>query len=179
MTGDDQVSNCPCCGTKHTRKEFYHAMEISEIRSAYCPSCKTTFHMIVSADELDEFNDAMAVAAGMTSKPGVPPTTGAKADSGKLRHDLVPYDAMNEVIKVLMFGADKYAPHDWAKGRDYHHDFNASKRHMDKWWMGEDKDPASGVSHLAHAACDLLYLLAFEARGMEEFDDRPHNMGRD
>ena len=36
---------------------------------------------------------------------------------------------------------------------------------------GEDKDPESGLSHLAHAACCIMFLLEFE-KTHPELDDR-------
>jgi hypothetical protein len=30
------------------------------------------------------------------------------------------------------------------------------------WYSGEDFDPESGLSHLAHAACNLMMLQEFE-----------------
>jgi hypothetical protein len=40
------------------------------------------------------------------------------------------------------------------------------------WNDGESVDPETGISHLAHAACNLLFLLDYEARNMVDFDDR-------
>jgi len=36
---------------------------------------------------------------------------------------------------------------------------------------GEDKDPESGLSHLAHSLCCLMFLLEFE-KTHPELDDR-------
>ena len=38
-------------------------------------------------------------------------------------------------------------------------------RHIFAWWGGEDKDPETGFSHLAHAACCLLFLMEFQRNG--------------
>ena len=97
---------------------------------------------------------------------------GHKADDGKLPYDLVPPDALEEIIKVLAFGAKKYAPRNWEKGMKWSRPYSALMRHMWAWWRGEHKDPETGISHLAHAGCCVLFLLAYEKRVLGE-DDRP------
>jgi hypothetical protein len=37
-------------------------------------------------------------------------------------------------------------------------------RHVTDWWDGEKNDKGSGLPHLAHAACDILFLLAMEEK---------------
>jgi hypothetical protein len=102
-------------------------------------------------------------------------TEGTKDDDGKLRYDLVPVEALEEITKVLTFGIKKYEPRNWEKGLTYGRVYAALERHMKKWWKspGElDKD--TGLSHLAHAGCCIFFLLTYEERGMgKEFDDRP------
>jgi hypothetical protein len=44
-------------------------------------------------------------------------------------------------------------------------------RHLHAFNDGEDKDPESGLSHLAHASCCLMFLLEFE-KTHQELDDR-------
>jgi hypothetical protein len=48
----------------------------------------------------------------------------------------------------------------------------ALDRHLIAWWMGEDKDPETGFSHLWHVGCCVLFLIAYELRGAG-LDDRP------
>ncbi|HKE56465.1 MAG TPA: dATP/dGTP diphosphohydrolase domain-containing protein [Pyrinomonadaceae bacterium] len=51
---------------------------------------------------------------------------GVKKDLGKLRWSLLPWDALEEVVKVLMFGASKYADRNWEKGMDWDRVFDGS-----------------------------------------------------
>jgi hypothetical protein len=105
---------------------------------------------------------------------GVPAhTQGQKDDGGKLPMDLLAYDALKGTAQVLAFGAEKYAPRNWEKGIEYSRVFAALQRHMTAWWMGEDLDPETGLSHLHHAGCCIMFLQAFNERGMSKFDDRP------
>jgi hypothetical protein len=56
-------------------------------------------------------------------------------------------------------------------------------RHMWCWWQGNlptntsflfgDLDTETSRSHLWHAGCCITFLIAYEMRGMTEFDDRP------
>lgn len=38
---------------------------------------------------------------------------GNKFDNGKLRYDLLPFASIDEVVKVLTFGAEKYVDNNW------------------------------------------------------------------
>lgn len=101
------------------------------------------------------------------------PTEGIKYDTDKLRLDLLPADVMREVAKVYTFGAKKYGDRNWEKGIAYHRAYGAALRHMTSWWMREDLDDETHIHHLAHAICELEFLLAVELRNMKQFDDRP------
>lgn len=98
-------------------------------------------------------------------------TEGRKDDSGKPPWDLLPYDALDDVVAVLMYGATKYAPRNWEAGMRWGRLFAAAMRHMRAWWGGEDSDPETGLPHLAHAACCILFLLAYMKR-KAGIDDR-------
>ena len=96
-----------------------------------------------------------------------------KLDAGKPPWFLFPWDAAIEIVKVLAFGASKYSARGWESGIEYSRVFSALQRHMVAWWHGEDRDQETGLLHLAHAGCCILFLLAFTVRGQTEFDDRP------
>lgn len=99
------------------------------------------------------------------SPPSLPPAAeGVKHDGGKPRLDLLPFDALEEVGKVLDYGAKKYAPHNWAKGMAWGRMLAACLRHLAAWARGVEVDPESGLHHLSHAACCALMLLALVLR---------------
>ena len=88
---------------------------------------------------------------------------GVKYDSEKLRWSLLPLDALEEVVKVLEYGANKSAPDNWRKvpgARERYWD--AAMRHLVAWKKDARLDDETELSHLAHATCCLLYLIAFE-----------------
>ncbi len=101
--------------------------------------------------------------------------TGIKHDGGKARWDLIPWDGLEEIVNVMTSGAEKYGDRNWEKGLTYSRVWAASIRHLWKWFHGENKDSETGLSHLAHAGCCILFLLAYERRGHGE-DDRPKLM---
>lgn len=91
------------------------------------------------------------------------PTTGRKFDAGKLDYTLVPFEAVDEIVKVLMFGAQKYDRHNWKLVDNAEQRYLAAAfRHITAYNKGELVDPETGVSHLAHAGCCILFLLALE-----------------
>lgn len=102
----------------------------------------------------------------------LPEKAGIKHDSGKLPLELLPTDALEEIAKVLQFGAKKYARRNWEGGIKYSRLVGAVLRHSFAWLRGEDKDPETGYSHMAHAGCEILFLIAFECRGRTDLDDR-------
>lgn len=102
----------------------------------------------------------------VVTAPPSPPTVGLKDDAGKAPWHLFMWRAANAVVHVLEYGARKYAPNNW---RNVPHArqryFAATMRHLVAWHGGENIDPESGLPHLAHAACSLLFILELESDG--------------
>jgi hypothetical protein len=97
---------------------------------------------------------------------------GRKDDTGKLPYHLLAPEMLSGTAAVLDFGARKYAPRNWELGMAWSRPFSALMRHMWAWWRGDRADPESGMSHLWHAACCLMFLMAYEQRRLGS-DDRP------
>ena len=105
-------------------------------------------------------------------------------DQTKPRLDLVPSILMRGVAFVLMHGMKKYAANNWRRGMPRSEVYSAVQRHLTAYNEGEDRDPinkhlpedkqGSGLSHLWHAACDLAFLMEYEAHPelYAKFDDR-------
>lgn len=98
--------------------------------------------------------------------------TAIKHDTGKDPWHLAPWDAFRAIVHVLKFGAEKYGKNNWEQGMDWSRLFGAIIRHLTAWWEGEKSDPDTGYSHLWHAGCGLMFLIAYELRGVGH-DDRP------
>lgn len=98
-------------------------------------------------------------------------SAGRKDDSGKLRWDLLPPDAMDKVIEVYGIGAGKYGDNNYLKGMKWSRVFAAMMRHSWKWWRGETYDQEDGQHHLSSVVWCALTLLTYELRTIGE-DDR-------
>lgn len=96
---------------------------------------------------------------------------GIKHDQAKPRMELLSTEAMTRIAEVMGFGAKKYAAHNWRKGLAWSRVIGAALRHLTSFNEGEDKDPESGLSHLAHAGCCIMFLLDYE-KNHPELDDR-------
>lgn len=96
---------------------------------------------------------------------------GVKHDGGKARVELLPSTPLLMIADVLGFGAEKYAAHNWRGGFDQSRLIGAAMRHLLAYNDGEDSDPESGLSHLAHLGCCVLFLLEHQAKGIGR-DDR-------
>ena len=88
---------------------------------------------------------------------------GLKFDADKLDYTLVPWSGLEEIVKVLEFGAKKYARNNWRAVPNHKQRYLAAAlRHLVAYNQDEELDPETGLSHLAHAGCCLLFLLAKE-----------------
>lgn len=93
--------------------------------------------------------------------------------SNRLPLDLVP-DSL-AVFAALSFaeGAAKYGAYNWrvagVRASVYR---GALDRHLKSWWNGEDKDPKTGVPHLASVIAGAAILLDADLAG-KLTDDRP------
>ena len=82
-----------------------------------------------------------------------------KFDTEKDMWELVPFEVLDDLVKVLTYGAKKYEPNNWQKlanGEERY--FAALMRHLSAWRRNELVDPESGLPHLSHALCNLVFL---------------------
>lgn len=94
-----------------------------------------------------------------SSTPETDPSVfGAKHDRGKLPWMLLPLSCLRGAVRVLSFGARKYAPFSW---RDVPHGraryLDAAFRHLDAYQAGEEFDSDSGLPHIDHAIVNLIF----------------------
>ena len=103
-------------------------------------------------DEVDKYAGFREVMAGN------------KYDKGKLRWHLMPWDQLHQVALVMEHGANKYGEENWKYVLGaYPRYFDAAMRHIvaDQASPGS-VDAESGISHLAHAVCCILFMMYFE-----------------
>jgi hypothetical protein len=98
--------------------------------------------------------------------------------TGKPGVDQIPADVMMELGEVYTYGEQKYARNNWTSGTDWH-EFNGSiLRHLYRWMNGEEIDPESGCSHLAHVIWNAVTLRYYEKHGLGKDDRLSTVMGK-
>lgn len=101
--------------------------------------------------------------------------SGTKHDSNKPPMELLPSLSLEEIAKVLDYGRQKYDAWNWSKGFAWGRLIGAAYRHLGAFQRGEDVDPETKISHIAHLACTALFLLEHQLRELG-VDDR-HKWG--
>lgn len=86
-------------------------------------------------------------------------SSGIKYDQNKPPMDLIPYESLEEIAKVLAFGENKYQTANWTKGIEMRRLISAALRHIGQFNSGEDRDSESETLHLANAATNLLFAI--------------------
>lgn len=114
---------------------------------------------------VDENGDLLYIGeAGKVKKARVPKQAtdddqSAKADKGKLELSLVNPELVKAVAEVRMYGTEKYGDSEnWRKVEPKRY-VDALYRHLLAYIEGNEVDEESGLSHLAHMACNLSFLL--------------------
>jgi Domain of unknown function (DUF5664) len=97
--------------------------------------------------------------------------TAEKYDLEKPRMDLLDANFLEGVASVLTFGAKKYATNNWREGIAVSRLIAATYRHLGAINRGEDLDPESGLPHVYHASCCLMFLSNMIAT-RPDLDDR-------
>ena len=94
---------------------------------------------------------------------------------GKPRLSSVPMGPLLQVAKAFQYGDGKYdAPLCWrSRDIDASDYFDAAARHLVAWWSRDDRDPESGLPHLAHAIASIMIIMDAREQGSMH-DNRPH-----
>lgn len=92
---------------------------------------------------------------------------------GKTRYSLSPDYALNQMAKVMTFGAKKYADDNWRKGLSFTSCLDSLERHIAKFKIGQDYDEETGLHHLAHAMANCSFIMEYSLTH-PELDDRQH-----
>ena len=96
---------------------------------------------------------------------------GQKFDTGKPPMELLSPIAMEGTAKVLGFGAKKYAANNWKNGIAWTRIIGAIMRHLAAIMRGEDIDKESGLPHVDHLGCEIMFLQEFY-HTRKDLDDR-------
>lgn len=96
--------------------------------------------------------------------------SGKKYDNGKTMYHLLPYEALEQVARVMMFGAKKYGINNWRGGMKHSRLWDAALRHLVATRNGESHDSETSLLHTAHAACCVLFLLSYQLLNIGDND---------
>ena len=96
---------------------------------------------------------------------------GDRFNTGKLKWSLVSWRALAPMVRVLMFGAEKYDDHNWKKGLKFTEVTESLQRHLNAFIEGEDDDPESKLSHVGHILCNAMFL-SYMSLFKKDMDDR-------
>ena len=96
---------------------------------------------------------------------------GTKYDKEKPMMFLLDPSFLEGLAEVLTFGSKKYNSHNWRGGIAYSRLISAAYRHLGAINRGEDIDPESGLPHVYHLACNVMFL-SWMMENKPELDDR-------
>lgn len=83
---------------------------------------------------------------------------------GKPQWSLVPKWTLVPMVRVLEYGANKYAPDNWKKGLNREECLESIQRHLDALFDGEewDGDPKEHPTHhIGHIMCNCIFYTWF------------------
>lgn len=98
-------------------------------------------------------------------------TNADKFDNNKTDLTLLDRLALENIAQVMMFGAKKYDRNNWRKGLSQNRLCAAALRHLYAHIDGETFDNESGLLHLAHAGCCIMFAINMLLT-KPELDDR-------
>ena len=141
------MRNCIHCG-----KDFVPTSSVQMI----CPDCVKEAMKIDTSRKIDTIPDHEDFV---------------KADNGKLRWSLIPFRELEDVVKVLEMGAQKYKVDNWKKCNDTKRYEDALMRHLVSYMKGDKIDKESGLNHMSHIICNALFLSYFDNEKVIEDDE--------
>lgn len=98
---------------------------------------------------------------------------GLRFNNGKVRYDLLPNFAINQMTNVFTKGSFKYDERNWERGMAWSTCIASLKRHIAKFEEGEDFDDETGLLHVAHAMTNCAFLVEYY-KIYPQGDDRQH-----
>ncbi|QRQ99764.1 dATP/dGTP diphosphohydrolase domain-containing protein [Dyadobacter sandarakinus] len=100
-----------------------------------------------------------------------PENQGIRLNSDKPQWSLVDFASLEDMVKVLQYGAGRYGKENWRKGFPTTQICESLLRHTFAYLSGEDNDQETGLPHFAHIQCNALFL-AHTQRNKPELDTR-------
>lgn len=79
-------------------------------------------------------------------------------NQGKPKYSLLDLGSFEWTVEVLEFGAEKYERNNWKKGLPLSEILDSLMRHVKGLQNGEFLDPESGLPHIGHLGCNVMFL---------------------
>jgi hypothetical protein len=140
-------------------------------KSPECDAADLTFEEVPLS-----YRGSRTITQGPKDPPPAPTTpsaSGKKNDTDKNRLDLLEPTFIEEMGRVMTFGAKKYSADNWRGGLHYRRLIGAALRHIFAFARGEAYDKETGTSHLANAGCCLM-MLYWTWVNRPDLDDRKY-----
>lgn len=84
-------------------------------------------------------------------------------DYSDLDYTLLPQESIDETVRVLIYGLQKYARDNWKYVDNWKRRYlNACLRHLFLYFKGENLDRETKLHHLGHVSCCITFLLSKE-----------------
>jgi len=91
----------------------------------------------------------------------------------KLRYDLTPPYAIEQLAEVMTYGSEKHGDRTWENGRKWSDVLACAERHINAIKRGEDFDKETGLLHSSMAMTQLAFLTEYY-KIYPQGDDRRH-----
>lgn len=116
----------------------------------------------------------------MTTEQKEASKVGLRFNEGKLAWHLVDFPALEPMVRVLMYGAEKYLPNNWKKGMPLEEILDCGQRHLAAIYSGEMNDKESGLPHIGHLICNAMFYSYFTETeaGRRQMAEMPENFVR-
>ena len=85
------------------------------------------------------------------------PVSALRYNTGKPKWSLVHMNSLVPMIRVLEYGALKYAPFNWQKPMKRDELLDSMQRHMAALIDGEELDKESGLPHIGHIMANAMF----------------------
>ena len=89
-------------------------------------------------------------------------------NEGKPKWSYVHYASLEPMIRVMEFGAKKYAPKNWQNQMDTTEILESMQRHLAALMDGEEFDKESGLPHMGHIQANAMFYNFHKAKKENE-----------
>lgn len=121
----------------------------------------------MSTDDCNEFMDMVFADDNVKNTP-----LGDRLNSGKPQWHLIDFKALEPMVRVMEYGANKYSPDNWKKGQNCTTLLDCLLRHTFALAGGEETDPESKVHHIGHILTNAM-MLSYMIQNRPDLNDLP------